>query len=149
MDVRHLLIAVSSLAISAYYAAIWYVWQNAGSTIDLTYPSGFITLIGGTLATHFGAVFGMNRANERQGNPKIVLGTLESIAAWSYLLSLTIAVVLWGFNKFDGKYVEAIRNLALTFPGVIAGVLAVAVNVNTDAPPKQQVTPDPNKPAGG
>ena len=135
MNIRQLLIAVSSLAIVAYYAAIWYVWKNAAGQTDLSYPSGFVTLIGGTLATHFGAVFGMNRRNERDGQPKVELGILESIAAWSYLISLVMAVILWGLNSFDGKYVDAIRNLALTFPGVIAGVLAVAVNVNTDVPP--------------
>ena len=136
MNVRQLLIVVSSIAILAYYAAIWYVWQHAGSTRDLAYPSGFITLIGGTLATHFGAVFGLNRANQKAGAPKTALGTLESVAAWAYLVSLILAVILWGTNSFDSKYVDAIRNLALTFPGVIAGVLAVAVNVSVDAPPK-------------
>ena len=142
MNIRQLLIAISSIAILAFYAAIWYVWLHAGSTRDLTYPSGFITLIGGTLATHFGAVFGMNRVNERSGQPKAELGMLESAAAWSYLAALILAVILWGFNSFDAKYVDAIRNLALTFPGVIAGVLAVAVNANVDAPAK-----DPKQPA--
>ena len=136
MNIRQLLIAVSSIAILAFYGAIWYVWQHAGSTRDLTYPSGFITLIGGTLATHFGAVFGMNRANERSGETKAQLGALESAAAWSYLVALILAVLLWGINNFDAKYVDAIRNLALTFPGVIAGVLAVAVNANVVAPSK-------------
>ena len=148
MNVRHLLIAVSTIAIAAYYAAIWYVWQHAGSSRDLSFPGGFITLIGGTLATHFGAVFGLNRANQRQGAAKTDLGTLESIAAWSYLLSLLLAVLLWGLNGFDGRYVDSIRNLALTFPGVIAGVLAVAVNVSVEAPPKDHPVA-PLTPRGG
>ena len=100
------------------------------------------------MATHFGAVFGLNRANQRQGAAKTDLGTLESIAAWSYLLSLLLAVLLWGLNGFDGRYVDSIRNLALTFPGVIAGVLAVAVNVSVEAPPKDHPVA-PLTPRGG
>lgn len=146
MNVRYLLIAVSSIAIAAYYAAIWYVWKNAGNTaVELAFPSGFITLIGGTLATHFGAVFGLNRANQRAGVAKAELGTLESTAAWAYLASLIIAVALWGINGFNAKYVDAIRNLALTFPGVIAGVLAVAVNASVEAPPAGHAA-EPRKP---
>ena len=135
MDVRHILIFVSSIAIASYYAAIIYIWYYAADTsADLSYPSGFITLIGGTLATHLGAVFGLNRSNARIGAPRIKLGILESIAAWAYLISLALAAVLWGLEGFDENYAEGIRNLALTFPGVIAGVLAVAVNATTDVP---------------
>lgn len=83
MNARNLLIFVSTLAIVSYYAAIFYVWHHALEPDKIVYPGGFITLIGGTLATHFGAVFGMNRLNENSATPMKPLTWLESIAAWA------------------------------------------------------------------
>lgn len=136
MNVRYLVIAISFIAIGAYFGGIFYVNHKSGTLVDVSFVSGYITLIGGTLATHLGAVFGLNQANKPPAGvaasaaiPVVELSILESAAAWSYIGSLVLAVGLWGWHDFEKTYAEAIRNLALTFPGIIAGVLAVAVNV--------------------
>ena len=142
MEPVQLLINVAAtLAIVFYFGGILYLgipsW-NAGANADaLKYVSGAVTGIGGTLATFFGAVVGLNRANTTlrkaniAGGPGKVttLTTLQLTAAWVYFGSLGVAFVLWMLDGFSTTTAEAVRNLALTLPGVIAGILAVALNV--------------------
>lgn|SRR5262245_13914031 len=129
MNIRALMIIVSCLAIGLYFAGIVYIARYP--TVNSTFVSSYVTAIAGTLATYLGAVFGLNRANSRTpaGAPKVELSWLETASAWSYIASLVLAVIIWGFHEFDVKYAETIRNLALTLPGIFAGVLAVALNV--------------------
>ncbi len=136
MNIRQPLIVVSSMTIVAFYAANWYVWQHAGSLRDLAYADGFIRLTGGMLATNLGAVCLMAFARLKPGEQQAVRMTFEAAAALSYLAVLVVAVVLWSLDGFDARYVDAIRNLAHTLPGVIAGVLAIEVRKSADAPAK-------------
>lgn len=136
MNIRQPLIVVSSMAIAAFYAANWYVWQHAGSSRDMAYVDGFIRLAGGMLATHFGAFCLVAFACQKPGEQKAAPMTFEAAAALSYLAVLVVTVVLWRLEGFDGKYVDAIRNLAHTLPGVIAGMLAIEVTKSADAPAK-------------
>ena len=136
MNIRQPLMVVSSVAIVAFYAANWYVWQHAGSSRDLAYADGFIRLVGGMLATHFGAFCLVAFARQKPGEQKAARVTFEAAAALSYLAALLVAMALWSQCGFDTKYVDAIGNLAHTLPGVIAGVLAVKVNTDVDPAPR-------------
>jgi hypothetical protein len=57
------------------------------------------------------------------------LSGLQIIAAWAYILSLVLALLIWISSGFAETTEEAVRNLALTLPGVAAGILAVTLNV--------------------
>ncbi len=135
MNIRQPVIVASSMAIVAFYAANCYVWQHAGSSQDLSYVDGFIRLTGGMLATHSGAVCLMTFARQKPREQKAAHLTFEAAAALSYLAALVLGVTLWSLGGFDAKYLDAIRNLAHTLPGVIAGVLAIEVRTSSDLAP--------------
>jgi hypothetical protein len=139
--IQALIYVASSLAIGLYYLGIiflgvpaWHATVSAGAS---KYISGAVTGIRGTLATFFGAVVGLNRAHStlQQTNVAAVaqrvtdMSNLQIAAAWAYFVSLALALGLWAWNRFSDDTADAVRNLAITLPGVIAGILAVALNV--------------------
>lgn len=139
--VQALINFASTLAIAFYYGGILALgvddWRGSLNPEAIPYISGVVTGIGGTLATFFGAIVGLNRANAHLQNVAGAgaqlqvtdLSRLQIAAAWAYFLSLALACGLWVWSGFSKEMAEAVRNLALTLPGVIAGILAVALNV--------------------
>lgn len=110
-----------------------------------------ITVIGGVLATHTGAVFGIARylssntrlkpkvynpvawsvVPKREGvAPGMGLDMIQITAVVVYLVSLLAAVVFWGLDGFADTSAEVLRNMSYTFVGLIGGLLAVQLNVD-------------------
>ena len=54
---------------------------------------------------------------------------LQVVAAYLYVFSLVAAVVFWGLDGFSGESAQVLSNMSFTLVGVLAGVLAVALNV--------------------
>ena len=115
-----------------------------------------VTAIGATLATHFGAVFGISQFTG--GNPRPIpnffqihiwarlppritlesvtveksisrLDSVQVIAAYIYFFSLVLAAIFWGLNGFSDHSADIIKNMSVNLLGVMAGVIAVVLNV--------------------
>jgi hypothetical protein len=140
--IRHLVNVIGAAAILVYYAGILYLGFAKPNADALKYASAAVTGIGGTLATFFGGVVGLgrvhttlSRANLNAAPQVTELTWLQILAAWAYILSLFLAVSIWMYQGFSAETADTIRNLALTLPGVVAGILTVAINVG-QAPPQ-------------
>jgi hypothetical protein len=104
--IRLLVNTIAGLAIAFYYLGIIYLGyprEKPNIPLDaMAFLTGTITGIGGTLATYFGAVIGLNTANntlnKAQAGDKAKevtrLSRLQLCAAWSYVLSLVVALIL-------------------------------------------------------
>jgi len=109
-----------------------------------------LTVIGGVLATHFGAIFGISQLNGkgRRTTPGLLsvhlwaalpqaagrvqgpaLSWLQVTAAYFYFLSLVGALVFWLLDGFSTQTADAVQNMSFTLAGVSGGMLAVALNV--------------------
>ena len=91
-----------------------------------------ITTLGATLATFVGMVLGFQQtrsaAPAAAGNPAPVtqLSIFQIIAAWAYVASLILALVIWwSHSNCDAS----IMHLGQSFIGLIGGALAVMLNV--------------------
>ena len=147
-----LLAAIGSLAITWYFFCICYIGliappspadpnavtkiatsQNANQPITLPqFMSMSITTLGATLATFVGMVLGFQQtksaAPAAAGNPAPVtqLSIFQIIAAWAYVASLILALVIWwSHSNCDAS----IMHLGQSFIGLIGGALAVMLNV--------------------
>lgn len=135
-----LIIGISVISIICYYTGIILVgappeWRPKLHENAVPVISGLVTAIGGTLAAHVGAVVGLTRAHGTHPSSLVTqVSRLQLAAAWAYVLSLVLALIMWGCNQFAPDTAEVVRNLALTLPGIAAGVLAIAVNVPAPAP---------------
>jgi len=152
-SLRPLVIAIVFVAALAYLLGIIYIGQ-----VNLKHDPGvkispfvilIITVIGGVLATHFGAVFGLCQSSgkpreqvpgplsvhvwarvEGQENqpPQPVLNWLQVAAAYFYFFSLILAAVYWGLDGFSEVSHEVLRNMSSTLLGVAGGILAIVLN---------------------
>ncbi len=137
----------------AYVAAIVYVVvQNRPPGFDPTTIPPIITAvisgIGGVLATHTGAVFGIARyIGDGRGLLDMLVGALlgrrkdeddfpyTEAQVWAvalYIVALLLATVGWALDG-DGPFHESVapvlRNMTRTLLGVIVGIFAVWLNV--------------------
>jgi hypothetical protein len=152
-QLRPLILTIVALAAVAYLGGI--AWAGIASLGSDTMPkipevvTQAITVIGGALATHFGAIFGISQFTG--GNPRPIppvwniqqwaklplragesqqpLDWLQIAAAYLYVLSLLGAVVFWALDGFSSESAQVLSNMSFTFVGVLAGVLTIALNV--------------------
>ena len=118
-----------------------------------------VTTIGAVLGTYFGAVFGVRaqalRARDgslfqalRQaltgaGEPP-PFSVLQAVAVLLYLLGLLVALFVWFELGFVEAAPELIKSMSATLLGVIAGMLAIMLNVKPTSPPPPP--PQPQRP---
>jgi len=152
-QLRPLIIILVLLAALAYLGGI--AWAGVASLRSDSEPSipevvtQAITVIGGALATHFGAIFGISQFTTgkprsissavnftswsktplRAGEKESRLSWLQVLAAYLYVFSLVAAVIFWGLDGFSGQSARVLSNMSFTLVGVLAGVLAVALNL--------------------
>ena len=150
---RPLVIFIVAVAALAYVGGIIYAGvvslQSPGNPELPEVVTHAVTGIGGTLATHFGAIFGISQLSTSQpGNPPSplrveawasvlprlkddppIISRIQVFAAYLYLISLFVGVLFWGLDKFSSESADILRNMSFTFVGVIVGVLAVVLNV--------------------
>lgn len=140
MDKQKQALAIVILGFGAvlYVAAI--VWAGIASLRYVTDPGvtqpivlpGFveqvIIVIGGALATHFGAWMGISFNQKRSLISLRGLPTLDKMAqilAFLYLGCLVLGLIFWGATRFSPNAAVALQNLSYTILGVFAGVVAV------------------------
>jgi len=148
---RPLVLFILALAALAYLGGI--VWAGVATLVDpsrepelpaiVTYA---ITAVGGLLATHFGAVFGISQLSGgapqalhrfwkwvslpvRAEGVTTTLDWMQIAAAYLYVGSLLLAVVLWAVDGLSPLASRALINMTFTLVGVFAGIGAVALNV--------------------
>lgn len=157
-QLRPLAIGLVFLAAAAYMGGI--VWAGVESLQSPTEPilpeivTNAVTAIGGALATHFGASFGLARFTGRSLSPDPIRpwhvrawaatlpqdrGTADELsasqwiqvgAAYLYVISLLMAAVFWGLDDlFSPNSAILLRNMTFTLVGVAVGVLTVTLNV--------------------
>lgn len=148
-----LMTIVATLGIIGYFAAIlyaaWFTYKNIDKQPQQEihpFITGLITVIGGTLATYFGAICGLGAQSQITGREAV--NDLQFAAALSYLFSLVLALLIWAGFQFSVKTPDGIRNLALTLPGVLAGALAVTLNIQLPHAPGGTGTPAANATSG-
>lgn len=147
-----LLTTIGTLAIFWYFASILLVGMSDlpgkdGADKDFLTPAArqfmtvSITTISGTLATYLGLVLGFAQVREqqREGAPPPPPGPalanvapeitrLQAVAAWAYVLSLVVALLLWLCRQED-RVDPVIINQGRSILGLFGGVLAVILNV--------------------
>jgi len=154
-QLRPLVIFIVVVAALAYIGGIIYAGiESLQSDTKPPLPelvTQTITVIGGALATHFGAIFGISQLDggsprpipsplnvkawaavrplRQDEPPQPTLNFLQVIAAYLYIVSLVGAVVFWLLDEFSSESADILRNMSFTFVGVIGGVVAVILNV--------------------
>ncbi len=117
-----------------YVAAI--IWAGIASLryaatgpLDLPeFVEQVIVVIGGALATHFGAWMGITFNQGRAFASLKGLPTLDQMAqilAYLYLGCLVLGLIFWGATGFSPNAASVLQNLSYTILGVFAGVVAV------------------------
>ena len=154
-QLRWIILFLLAVAAVAYLGGV--VWAGIASLQTDKVPeipeivTQAVVVIGGVLATHTGAVFGIARylSSGQKLKP-----SMFSLASWAklplkagakaepsldfvqiaavvvYIVSLLAAVVFWGLDGFSDTSAEVLRNMAYTFIGLIGGLLAVQLNVD-------------------
>ncbi len=140
MDKQKQVLAIVILGLGAVLYVVAIVWAGIASlrhatgpdaTLPLALP-GFveqvITVIGGALATHFGAWMGISLNRRRslaslRGIP--TLDKMAQILAYLYLGCLVLGLIFWGATGFSPSAPVVLQNLSYTLLGVFAGVVAV------------------------
>jgi hypothetical protein len=106
-----------------------------------------VTTISSTLATFIGMAFGFQQvrakamAEEKVTKDKAAAeaaGRLISLTPWQtaaavwYMLSLLLALAIWGWNQWHhGQCDPIIQGVGRSFLGIVGGALAVVLNVRT------------------
>lgn len=155
-EIRILLLFMVALAFLCYLGGI--VWTGIANFLDTApevpeWVTYMVTGVGGALATHFGATFGLSQAAaqaqtqaaaraqktgksqpqdtsppQASGSQKPP-GKLQVAAAWFYVISLVLAVGFWGFDLFSPESAELLRSMSFTLGGLVIGALSVGLNV--------------------
>lgn len=154
-QLRVIILILLAIAALAYLGGVAWAGIASLQTDEVPEIPGIvtqaITVIGGVLATHTGAVFGIARylngasrprpkiynpmawsvVPKREGvAPRQGLDVIQITAVVVYLLSLLAAVVFWGLDGFVDTSAEVLRNMSYTFVGLIGGLLAVQLNID-------------------
>lgn len=148
------LVAIASLIyIYGVFIACYYTLNRKfDGQIKLTLIPVFITqsinLIGGVLATTFGAFLGItidtaNKKSDEEGGPigfQLLSLTVsevsdkylhQAIASCVYILGLTVCLVIWGFRKFNEDptiVVPILPEMSKTLLGAAVGALIVLLS---------------------
>jgi hypothetical protein len=146
MNVHQLFRALGALAVVLYLAAIIYVGvlgirssapPNIPPIVDY-----YVTSISATLATFLGMVLGFQQANVKSGLPSTPARPVtqltwgQTIAAWSYVASLCLALLFWILDgPFSATAAPLIQNLTKSLIGLFVGVLTVYLNVQGSGTP--------------
>jgi hypothetical protein len=145
MSVAQLFRVLGGLAIGLYLAAVVYV--GVLSLRSQTTPEVppiidyYVTSISTTLATYLGMVLGFRQANTVAGPapapaaPVTQLTWTQTIAAWSYVASLGLALFFWILEGFSAATAPLIQNLTTSLIGLFGGTLTVYLNVQPSNPP--------------
>ncbi len=139
MDVKQLLRGLGALAVVLYLAAIVYVGVlslRSSATPDVPpIVDYYVTSISATLATFLGMVLGFRQANDSTGPPGIPAAPVtqltwtQTIAAWSYVASLCLALLFWILDgPFSSATAPLIQNLTKSLIGLFGGALTVYLN---------------------
>ena len=148
---RPLVLFILALAALAYVGGI--VWAGVATLLDTSREPSLpdivtyaVTAVGGLLATHFGAVFGITQLSGgtrqpihkfwrwvalpvREGGGTQPLDWMQIAAAYLYVGSLLAAFVFWAADGFSPLAARALVTMSFTLVGVFAGIGAVALNV--------------------
>ncbi|HHS97696.1 MAG TPA: hypothetical protein ENK08_07325 [Chloroflexi bacterium] len=87
-----------------------------------------IVVIGGALATHFGAWMGITFSQGRtlaSFRGLLRLDQMAQVLAYLYLGCLVLGLIFWGATGFSPNAAGVLQNLSYTILGVFAGVVAV------------------------
>ena len=141
-SVRGLIVLVVALAgigfIAGIVSAIRYSLKGTPEKMPRALQQ-VITLIGGVLATNFGAVVGIKVEQSTTNgfaaatlNPLVgdAVSGLQLGAAWLYFIGLLIACAGWwrlNFTEEPGAVVASLPQLSQTLIGVGGGIVAVAL----------------------
>jgi hypothetical protein len=148
MDTKYFLRALGGLAIGLYFAAILYVGiLNARSSHGAQVPpivDYYVTSISTALASFLGMVLGFRRANVTSGKalagatPTTRLSWMQTIAAWSYVASLCLALGFWMLDgPLSDQAAPVLQALSKSLIGLFIGALAVYLNVQPPQPYEQ------------
>ena len=134
---KRLAVVMLLIGTAIYVAAL--VWTgvaslkhvSTGDTTPAVLP-GFIdqvvVVIGGALATYFGAWMGITFDSGRRPLSIRGIPTLEkmgTVLAWLYPISLVLALIFWAVTGFSQYAAGSLQNLSYTILGVFAGIVAV------------------------
>ena len=135
-----LVIGLGGFAVLVFWAG----WQSLAMTAKPAIHdglTGFVTGVGGALATNFGATLGVSEYINRNLLAPFSTGglsaavvpqrwlTLQVIAAWVYFVTLLAAGAFWILDGFSSNTADLVRNMAATFGGVVVGILIVRLNI--------------------
>ncbi len=146
---RPLVLIILALVAVAWIGGI--AWAGIASLTSKDTPTlpgivtQAVTAIGGVLATHFGAVFGINevarrtRGAKKRGPwllraPLRADGTTQSLdwiqttAAYVYVAGLLGALAFWLIDGFSASSAQMLVTLTTTLIGVAVGILTVTIN---------------------
>lgn len=147
-SLRILLLFMVALAFLCYLGGI--VWTGIANFFDTVpevpeWVTYMVTGVGGALATHFGATFGLSQAAAQaqktgKSQPKDTEppqasggqeppGRLQIAAAWFYLFSLLLALGFWAADLFSPESAELLRSMTFTLGGLGIGAVSVALNL--------------------
>jgi hypothetical protein len=139
MGAKSLLKAIGVLAVVLYVLAIIYVGMiNLRSPKPIVPPiiDYFVTSMSATLATFLGMVLGFKKANDKTGVPGAAvapvtrLDWVQTIVAWTYVLSLVLGLVFWFLDgPFSDGAAQLLQNLTKSLVGLFVGAITVYLNV--------------------
>lgn len=135
-----LLLFIGALAIAVYYGAILYagiasIRAHGAAPVIPEFITLAVTTIGGTLATFLGMALGFKQVTTTATPASEHIATLlalswpQTIASWSYVLSLVVALGFWAYCGFSSNTAGIIQNLSKSILGLFGGALAVVLNV--------------------
>jgi hypothetical protein len=158
-QLRPLICIIVGVAALAYVGGIGYAGYLSLTSDNPVVPdivTQAVTVIGGALGTHFGAIFGISQlvsgtpanpppvarlnvftrssvlatpANATPPPSALPLDKLQVAAAYFYVFALLLGAILWGATGFSSKAADILKNISYSLIGVIGGVVAVALNV--------------------
>ena len=149
-QLKALVIILVGLAALFYVCAVGYAGiktirnPNSSTPAEIPVPVALmITVIGGALATHFGAIFGISQAVKPAKRPSPIridkwsalgepgaptLNTVQIAAAYLYVGAMVGSVVFWAMVKFGDGAATVIQTMATTFIGVLGAVLTIVLS---------------------
>jgi hypothetical protein len=152
-QLRLLVIFIVAIAALSYLGGIVLAWRASIAVDDVPHIPEIIThaitVIGGVLGTHFGAIFGISQLGSGGGQPVAPLRVyrpssgseatispstepldkLQVFSAYFYVFALFLGLMFWGWDGFSDNSAEILKNISYSLFRVIVGVLTVALNI--------------------
>ena len=135
----------------AGYCTLWILDAPQPSKMP-PYLSWAVTIIGGVLATNFGAVLGISlspdidkfgdvamfkplqSSNKPESSQETKLEKVQILAAYAYFIGMILAVIMFvlsGLEEDPTKVVSILPELSKTLIGAAVGALAVSTGVKS------------------